>query len=314
MKIVLLSLAALAFVATGSLTMTSCGSDDSTTAPVDDTPGDGEVPVGKDIELALVTAPEEIYEGRPFQLSIKTVDGENVDGAQLYAFGEPITNAISVDGMFTINGPAGPVELYAMYEDVESNTVTVEVLSIPVAEPEGTGEFQFGGDAYTVEASYVGFMGLTYEDETKTTVVAKWQTEAYSNDDTIAIVVFTTPTTPGPQQGTYNYELPTATNITARLAAVQVGSGQSAQSFQTTDDVELEFNAVPNTFGNAFEGDYSATSADIEGEAFSIDFDGVMPYFDGSQKAAKGAKAFKASNVAKVDNSLSITKTVRLVK
>ena len=35
MKKVFLSLATIAFVATGSLTMTSCGSDDSTTNPVE---------------------------------------------------------------------------------------------------------------------------------------------------------------------------------------------------------------------------------------------------------------------------------------
>src|SRR5690606_21736233 len=108
-----LSLATIAFVATGSLTVTSCGSDDSTTNPVE-----------AGIKMTLTTDPNEIYAGEAFELSITEADGTPITGAILIANGEA-TEIESDEGVFSLQAPEGEWEFSASYEGKESNVVAV---------------------------------------------------------------------------------------------------------------------------------------------------------------------------------------------
>lgn len=282
MKKVFLSLATLAFVATGSLTMTSCGSDDSTK----------EEPTKKVIKLTVETAADDIIEKERFELSIKAADGTPIEGAELQIDGENLGIKSDADGIFGIQGPAGEVTFTAEYDGVVSNEVTVVVKPAEVIPSEGKGSFTFGGVTYESEESYVLFAGLGYTDDTKTTVGAYWITAAVSGAYE-ADVTFYTPATPGQQQGSYNIEQPSATNTTGVAAAVYQQGTEKAIGI-TEDNVVMTFNAKPNASGKAYVGKYSATSADIDGSPFSVTFDGTSPYYDVSQ-GGKAATAFTSA-------------------
>lgn len=266
------------FLAVAGLTTfgTSCSSDDGGGGN-----GGGDPVTG--LKLSLTTDASEVYAGEVFELSIQTADGANVDGAELYISGAPNANPIlSVDGVFSIQGPEGSYEFSAVYDGEESNVVNVNVQpSRAVSEGEGT--FDFGGDTYDIESSFIVFRGLAWEDETQSNVVASWQIEAYSGNH-VAIVMFSTPTTPaGGDQ--YNYEVPNATNTTG--VATGVIEGQTLLG-TSEEDVEVDFNAT--LAGNMFEGAYSATSGDINGDPFSLTFDGKTPRVNSTGKlSAKGS-------------------------
>src|SRR5690606_16377706 len=151
MKKVFLSLAAITLVATGSLTMTSCGSDDS--APV-------VPPVETGIKLTVDTAAEDIVAGEAFQMSVKNADGTPVEGAELLVDGEAVDIQSDADGIISLKGPAGEYLFSAEYDGVVSNEVTVVINPAEVVPSEGTGSFEFGGVTYESNESYVIFAGL----------------------------------------------------------------------------------------------------------------------------------------------------------
>ncbi len=243
------------------------------------------------LTLALITNPADIFEGVGFQMSIKDADGANVTGAQLLVFGEPITGLISADGIFALSGPEGEAKFTASLGGVVSNELTVVIQPANTPEPEGTGTLVFGGNSYNLTSSYVVFMGLTYADETQTTVVANWQIEASTADNGHAgIIGFTTPATPAAEEGFYNYELPSATNVTTKGATAFVGETAFGNS---TTGVTLAFNAVRE--GDFFNGNYSGASAPILGNPFSMSFDGASVYFDASAKPAARTAGKKVS-------------------
>lgn len=295
MKKVFLSLAALALVATGSLAVTSCGSDDSAVAP----------PVSKGIKLALTTNPADIYAGEPFELTIQKADGTPITGAVLYVNGEA-TDIESQDGVYSIQGPAGEITLTAVYEGETSNEVDVVVQEAQTVPSEGTGTFKYEGTTYNIENSVVVFRGLFYKDETKTDVVASWQIESVSGNHA-AIARFSTPATPA-GNNQYNYEEPNATNTTGVITGVFVGETLGGQS---TENVVIDFEA-PRT-DNFFVGTYSATSGAINGSPFSLEFDGKTPLVDGSSKAASKGTAnyvtagrkINAGNLQVLDTKIS---------
>lgn len=304
MKKVFLSLAALTIVVTGSLTVTSCGGDDSTPGPV----------VEKSLKLTVETAAEDIVEGESFQMSIKKADGTPVEGAELLVDGESVDIQSDAEGIFALTGPAGNYAFSAESEGVVSNEVTVVINPAEVIPSEGTGSFDFGGVTYESSESYVIFAGLGYTDDTKTTVGAYWVTAALSGAYE-ADVMFYTPATPTGQGNTYNYEQPTATNTIGVRASVYQDGTQEAIGM-TEDNVVMTFNAVADQSGKAYMGKYSATSADIDGSPFSVNFDGTSPYIDGSAKSgAKGAASFTSAlkaNTGKI--SFSNAKNVRFAK
>ena len=305
MKKVFLSLATIAFVAAGSLTVTSCGGDDSTT-PVDN-------PIAKGIKLALTTPADEVVAGEPFELTIQKADGTPITGAVLHVNGQPTTNPIlSAEGVFRINGPAGEITLTAVYEGETSNEVPVVVNPAEVVPSEGTGSFTFGGVTYESSESYVIFRGLAYTDDSRTTVGAYWITAALSGAYE-ADVMFYTPATPTGQGNTYNYEQPTATNTTGVSASV-FQDGTQAAIGTTEDNVMMTFNATRNQSGKAYMGKYSATSADINGAPFSVTFDGTSPYIDGrsSAKAIESFSSAAKANTGKI--SFSNKEIVRFSK
>lgn len=293
MKKVFLSLAAITLVATGSLTMTSCGSDDST--PVNPTPAG--------IKLALTTDPSEIYAGEPFELSITEEDGTPITGAILIANGEE-TTIESEDGVFSIQGPEGEWSFSASYDGKESNAVDVTVQPSR-AVSEGEGLITYNGGTMDIDQAAVVYRGLFYEDETQTTVIASWQIEAYSGN-TAAIVRFSTPATPaGGDQ--YNYEVPNATNTTGILAGVIVGQDVVGE---TNENVSVNFGATYEN--NFFTGEYSAT-ATIDSNPFSVEFNGKTPRVNSAGKAAKKVVTFeeavkmttvKASDLQVLESSL----------
>ncbi len=310
MKKVFLSLATIAFVAAGSLTVTSCGGDDSVT-PVK--------PVEKSLKLTVETAPADIIAGERFELSIKTADGTPITGAELQIDGENLNIQSDENGIFGLQGPAGEVAFTAEYDGVVSNEVIVVVNPAEVVPSEGTGSFEFGGVTYESSESYVVFAGLGYLDANETQVGAYWITATISGAYE-ADVVFYTPATPSGTapngQTTYSYELPTATNTTGVSASVYQDGTQAAIG-TTKDGVVMTFNATPNESGKAYMGKYSAISADINGSPFSVTFDGTSPYINGAAKSgAKGAttsftSALKA-NTGKI--SFSNAKNVRFTK
>jgi len=304
MKKVFLSLAAITLVATGSLTMTSCGSDDST--PVNPTPAG--------IKLAVETAAEDIVAGEAFQLSVKNADGTPVEGAELLVDGESVDIQSDADGMISLQGPAGEYLFTAEYDGVVSNEVTVVINPAEVIPSEGTGSFEFGGVTYESSESYVVFAGLGYIDANKTQVGAHWITATISGAYE-ADVLFYTPATPAEEEGYYNFEQPTATNTTGVSASVYQ-EGTEAAIGTTKDNVVMTFNATPNESGKAYMGKYSATSADIDGSPFSVTFDGTSPYIDGSGKpGAKGTTSFTSAlkaNTGKI--SFSNTKIARFAR
>ena len=306
MKKVFLSLAALTFVATGSLTVTSCGGDDSTTPP-------GPV-VEKSLKLTVETAAADIVAGEAFQLSVKNADGTPVEGAELLVDGEAIDIQSNAEGIISLQGPEGEYLFTVEYDGIVSNEVTVIINPAEVIPSEGTGSFTFGGVTYESSESYVLFRGLAYTDDTRTKVGAYWITATLSGAYE-ADVMFYTPATPTGQGNTYNYERPTATNTTGVSASV-FQEGTQAPVGTTEDNVVMTFNATPNESGKAYMGKYSATSADIDGSPFSVTFDGTSPYIDARAKAgAKGAvsitSALKA-NTGKI--SFSNKEIVRFAK
>ena len=277
MKKVFLSLATIAFVAAGSLTVTSCGGDDSV-APV-------VPPVTQGIKLAVTTPAADIVAGEPFELTIQKADGTPITGAVLHVNGEA-TEIESEDGLFVIQGPAGEITLTAVYQGETSNEVVVVVQEAEVIPSEGTGTFEYGGTTYTIENSAVVFRGLFYTDNTQTAVVASWQIESVSGNHT-AIARFSTPA--NITDGTY--EEPNATNTTGVVTGVFVGTTLGGQS---NVSVDVDFDAP---FSNGFYvGTYSATSGAINGSPFSLDFDGKTPLVDASAKpAAKGTINYKSA-------------------
>lgn len=295
MKKVFLSLAALALVATGSLAVTSCGSDDSAVAP----------PVSKGIKLALTTNPADIYAGKPFELTIQKADGTPITGAVLYVNGEA-TDIESQDGVYSIQGPAGEITLTAVYEGETSNEVDVVVKEAQVVPSEGTGTFKYEGTTYTIENSAVVFTGLFYKDATKTDVVAVWDIQSESGNHT-AFARFSTPATPA-GNNQYNYQEPNATNTTGIATAVFVGETLGGQADK---NVVIDFDA-PRT-DNFFVGTYSATSDPINDSPFSLEFEGKTPLVDGSAKAsAKGivnyvtaGKTINAGKLTVLDTKIS---------
>jgi len=296
MKKVFLSLAAMALVATGSLTVTSCGSDDS--APV-------VPPVTNGVKLALTTDPADIYAGEPFELTVQKADGTPITGAVLHVNGEA-TTIESTDGVFRIQGPAGEITLTAVYEGETSNEVDVVVQEAQEVPSEGTGTFTYEGTTYTIENSAVVFTGLYYKDDTKTDVVAVWDIQSVSGDHT-AFARFSTPATPA-GNNQYNYEEPGKTNTTGIATAVFVGETLGGQA---EENVVIDFDA-PRT-DNLFVGTYSATSDPINGSPFSLEFDGKTPLVDGSSKpAAKGTvnyvtagKTINAGKLTVLDTKIS---------
>lgn len=296
MKKVFLSLAAITLVATGSLTMTSCGSDDS--APV-------VPPVETGIKLTVDTAAEDIVEGKAFQMSVKKADGTPVEGAELLVDGEAVDIQSDADGIISLQGPAGEYLFSAEYEGEISNEVTVVINPAEDVPSEGTGTFMYKGTSYDIEDTDIVYRGLYYTDATKTAIVAQWQIESTSADH-VAVVVFTTPA----DIATGNYEAPNATNVTPAMAGVIIGT---AVDGTPTESVEMEFDAT--LADNMFTGTYSATAADLNGQAFSLDFDGKTPLVDGSAKAAaKGGaihysiasgKTVKQGNITVLDKKLT---------
>lgn len=276
MKKVFMSLAAVAFIAAGSLTVTSCGSDDSTPDPVN--------PVPAGLKLALITDANEIYAQEPFELSIKDADGNNISGAILLANGEE-TDIESVDGVFKLNGPEGDWTFSASYDGKTSNEIDVTIKPSR-AVSEGTGVITYNGGTMDIDESYIVFRGLFYKSQTDQTVIASWQIESYSGN-TAAIVRFTTPTTPaGGDQ--YTYELPTATNTTGTLAAVLIGNNVDGQ---TNENVSVDFGTT--TYADRFfNGKYIGGAPSIDGKALSVEFEGKTPRVDAKQKAGKNTISF----------------------
>lgn len=291
MKKVFLSLATIAFVAAGSLTVTSCGGDDSTPPVVP--------PVTQGIKLAVTTPAADIKAGEPFELTIQKADGTPITGAVLHVNGEA-TEIESEDGLFVIQGPAGEITLTAVYQGETSNEVVVVVQEAEVIPSEGTGTFTYEGTTYNIENSVVVFRGLFYKDATQTDVIASWQIESTSGNHT-AIARFNTPTTPaGGNQ--YNYEEPNATNTTGVVTGVFVGTTLGGQA---NTNVVIDFDAP---FANGFfEGTYSATSDAINGSPFSLDFDGKTPRVNSAQKPA-------AKGTVKYADLLSSGKTIKAEK
>lgn len=293
MKKVFLSLAALAFVATGSLTVTSCGGDDST--PV-------QPPVTQGIKLALTTPAADVVAGEPFELTIQKADGTPITGAILNVNGEA-TEIESEDGSFVIQGPAGEITLTATYQGETSNEVVVVVQEAEVIPSEGTGTFTYEGTTYNIENSVVVFRGLFYKDATQTDVIASWQIESTSGNHT-ALARFNTPAIPaGGDQ--YTYEEPNTTNTTGVVTAVFVGT---AVGGQTNTNVVIDFDAP---FANGFfEGTYSATSDAINGSPFTLDFDGKTPRVDSAQRAAaKGTVNYVSASKTLKAGKLSVQDT-----
>lgn len=273
MKKVFLSLAAITIVATGSLTVTSCGGDDSTPGPV----------VDNSLKLAVTTPAGDIVAGEVFEMTIKKADGTPVEGAELQIDGENLDIQSDENGIFSLQGPAGEYVFTAEYEGTTSNEVTVVIQEAEVIPSEGTGTFTYEGTTYNIENSVVVFRGLFYKDATQTDVIASWQIESVSGNYT-AIARFNTPATPAGGD-MYNYEEPNTTNTTGIVTGVFVGTTLGGQS---NTNVVIDFDApFTNDF---FEGTYSATSDAINGSPFSLNFDGKTPRVDSAQKpAAKGA-------------------------
>ena len=301
MKKVFLSLATIAIVASGSLTVTSCGSDDSTTTPPVVNP-----PVAQDIKLALTTNPADIFEGEAFELTIKKADGSPITGAVLHVDGTA-TTITSTDGVFRIQGPAGEITLTAVYEGKTSNEVPVTVQAAQVTPSEGTGTFEFEGTTYNIEDSTIFFTGLAYADATQTTVISRWQIESNSGDHT-AIVTFITPATPaGGDQ--YTIEMPNATNTTGRIAGVLLNGTAVGQ---VNTNVKVDFSAATVSLTNKIcDGKYTGTSDAINDNPFSLTFDGKTPVARSTAKGAKGVSGFvqagtkvKAENLQVISNKL----------
>ena len=299
MKKVFLSLATIAIVASGSLTVTSCGGDDSATPPVVD-------PIAKGIKLALTTNPADIFAGEAFELTIQKTDGTPITGAILHVDGTA-TTIESENGVFSIQGPAGEITLTAVYEGETSNEVPVVVKESEVVPSEGTGTFAFEGTTYDIEDSTIFFTGLAYADATQTTVISRWQIESNSGDRT-AIVTFVTPATPA--GGTqYTIEMPNATNTTGRVAGVLL-NGTVVASVNT--NVKVDFSAATVSLTNKIcDGKYTGSSDPINGNPFSLTFDGKTPVARSTAKGAKGVSGFvqagtkvKAENLQVLSNEL----------
>jgi len=299
MKKVFLSLATIAFVATGSLTVTSCGGDDDSTTVE---------PIAKGIKLTLVSDPNNIFAGEAFELSINTADGTPVSGAILYANGSA-TTIESVDGVFRINGPAGEVVLSAEYEGVMSNEVVVNVKEAVVVPSEGTGTFEFEGKTFAIEQSAIVFRGLAYADSSETTVISQWQIESTSGDHT-AIVMFRTPATPAGGQN-YNVIMPNATNTTGVAAGIIVGDDLVGES---TTNVSVDFSAATTSLTDKIcTGAYSGTSDAINGSPFALAFDGKTPVIRNTAKGAKGVSGFATATQGfsvKAENLQVLSKSI----
>src|SRR5690606_2994354 len=273
MKKMFLSLATIAFVAAGSLTVTSCGSDDS--SPV--------IPTPDALKLTLTSDPSEIYAGEAFEFSITEADGTPITGAILIANGEA-TTIESQDGAFSIQAPEGEWEISASYDGKTSNIVNVTVKPSR-AVSEGTGLITYNGGTMDIDAAHVVFRGLFYADEQRTSVIASWQIEAISGGTT-GIIRFTTPTEPaGGDQ--YTYEIATSSNTTATSACVIIGQDIAGQ---TNENVSVKFGATYEN--NFFTGEYSG-SATLDSGLFSVEFDGKTPRVNSSGKGAKKVATFE---------------------
>ena len=283
MKKVFLSLAAVALLASGSFTMTSCGGSDDNSGVVE--------PVQKGIKLALVTNVKDVVAGQAFELSISKADGTPITGAVLYANGEA-TEIESQDGTFSVSAPAGDWTISAEYQGEMSNEVEVTVQEAVVKPSEGKGAMLYDGATSNIEEASIIFRGLGYADDTKTTVVANWQIEAVAGSN-IGIVMFTTPATPA-SGNNYSVAMPTANNTVGKAAGVINGTTVVAQ---TNDNVTVDFSkAQVSLQNNIANGAYNGKAADVKGSPFSIEFDGTTPVIRNTNKGAKNSNGFVSAS------------------
>ncbi|WP_413511349.1 hypothetical protein [Myroides odoratus] len=267
---------------------------------------------GGNIVLALVTNPADIFAGQGFELSIKDAAGAGITGAVLHVDGNATTILSTAGGVFRIQGPAGTISLTAVFDGKTSNAVSVTVKEAEPVDADMSGTFVYTGTTYNVNEGSLVFMRLQYADATRTTVEALWQIEVETEGAMSALVAFSTPATPAGTGGSYNYEIPTATNTTAKAVAVFNGNNNVGEA---TAGITFTLNTTPNADRTIYTGT-SATSATVTNAPFTMNLNGDFVYFDASEQSAngiRGTRGFKdANNVGKV--KATSTRIAKMVK
>lgn len=291
----------LSLVFSGALSVTSCGSDDSTTEVTPNpnpNPNPNPDPEDNDPqtqELVVAVSTETAYLGETITLSA-TLDGAPVTTGVTY-----YVDDVAISGNTITSDVAADLLVSAKYQNITSEYVSVTFAVNPFLTIEGEGTFVYNGTTYQLDGALLNLQGFYGDGQGG--VTAYWIQYGWSGnnpntaDDFIAIG-FDTPATaegqnitdyvtPDANQNIYYGILGLETNGQSILSEVYLGGS----GVITYNSLALNANPITADFNFQLTGDYN------------ISFNYIGDVSPESTTSARNVNKSKFANVSKVVKS-----------
>lgn len=222
MKKIIYSILTLSLILSGSLSMTSCGSDDSSTEV---TPNPNPNPEDNEPQtqtLVVTASATSAYLGEEITLSA-TLDGAAVTSGVTY-----YVDDVAVSGNTITSDVAADLLVSAKYQNVTSDYVTVTFSKNPFLDIEGEGNFVYNGTSYNLDGAYLyldGFYGDGNGGATAYWVQYGWSGNNPDSADNFIMIGFDSPATVSGNQVT-DYLLPSDNQNTIYIIGAIKANGQ----------------------------------------------------------------------------------------
>lgn len=256
MKKIIYSILTLSLILTGSLSVTSCSSDDGAPKENPD-PQDNEPQTQTLVVTASATSG---YLGDVITLSA-TLDGAAVTSGVTY-----YVDDVAISGNTFTSDVEADLLVSAKYQNVTSDYVTVTFEVNPILAIEGSGSLVYnGGSSNELNKAYLRLRGFYWADETETSVIALWWQVAWNgnsieNASNLVAVAFSSPATanasgqiqtlvfPDENQNTYQSILGIRVNGQDKTPDEGYSGGNGVINFTA-----LDLDSTPNTLNSTIQ-------------------------------------------------------------
>jgi len=317
MKKIIYSILTLSLILTGSLSATSCSSDDG--APKEN-PGPGPGPGPEDDNpqtqtLVVIASASTAYLGETITLSA-TLDGAAVTSGVTY-----YVDDVAISGNTITSNAVADMLVSAKYENVTSEYISVAFAENPFLSVEGEGNFVYNGTTYQLDGAYLTLQGFYSDGNGGAT--AYWMQYGWSGNnpdtaDNFVSIGFDTPATLVGNEVT-DYILPNSNqNAIYIIGAIQANGQLIAQNEgvnQETGVVSVTGDIIYNSLNdqtNPATADFNITAiSGVHNLAFTYSGD-ISPI--ASAKAMKAKQSNSGKHFVKPLSSKKIDKQALLNK
>lgn len=269
MKKIIYSILTLSLILSGSLSVTSCGGDDSTTE-VTPNPNPNPNPDPEDNEpqtqeLVVTASATSAYLGDTITLSA-TLDGAAVTSGVTY-----YVDDVAISGNTITSNTAAEMLVSAKYQNITSDYVSVSFAENPFLTIEGEGNFIYNGTTYNLDAAYL-FFDDYYSDGnggyTGYWIQYGWSGNNPNTADNFIAIGFDTPATIVNNQVT-DLVLPDANQNTIYIiSAIQANGQLIAQNHGVNQDTGVS-TVTGNVTYNSLIEETNPITADFSISAIS---------------------------------------------